>query len=228
MLQVTLDYVLEGERRGYAFMPQPEGLAPAVVSALWRQAMPRGQGWDDPVLADARSLKVFLLPDGQAALSEVTTTALRDEAGRGGIRRAAITVTNAAGLLALLSARLEAMPADVVAAAERRLMSRELALMFRKQRDLGKPRSLVKPQTILAYPYTTPAAWGFVEACLLLLATRATLLTNLIEVDPAINPFADRVVSFTTLTLEHHEEGRIVALPLARTRPDVPFIPLSD
>ena len=76
---------------------------------------------------------------------------------------------------------------------------------------------------------TARRAGRFVEACILLLATRSTLLTNLIEISPAINPFADRILSFTTLALDYREEGRIVALPLdkMRTFEDVPFINLS-
>ncbi|MDZ4770241.1 MAG: hypothetical protein SGJ24_14015 [Chloroflexota bacterium] len=229
MYTLTLDYLLEGERRGYTFTPTPDSLPPETVKALWRGTMPRGQGWGEPVYAGARALKCFALPDGNAAICDVVTTDLRDEVGRAGIRRAQIAVGSAREVQSALSARLTALPTAIVQDAERRLNSREWALLFRKYRDAAKPRSLVKPQTILAYPYKSADSWTFIEACLLLLATRATLLTNLIEVDPIVNPFADRVLSFTTLALDHRDEGRIVALPLdrARTLPDVPYIDLS-
>ncbi|MBK8024783.1 MAG: hypothetical protein IPK19_26035 [Chloroflexi bacterium] len=232
MRTLTLDYLLDGDRRGYTFTTPTDDLPPETLKALWRGAMPRGQGWAEDRFSGARSLKVFGLPDGTAALCDVVVTDQRDEMGRRGIRRAQITVATARESQTLLTERLAALPDSVVQEAERRLSSREWALMFRKYREGPQPRSFVKPQTILAYPYENGSGaqkWAFVEACLLLLATRATLLTNLIEVDPAVNPFADRVLSFTTLALDHRDEGRIVALPLDRARalPDVPYIGLG-
>ncbi|MCK6580696.1 MAG: hypothetical protein L6Q98_21600 [Anaerolineae bacterium] len=231
MRTLTLDYLLDGDRRGYTFTTPTDDLPPDVVKALWRGTMPRGQGWGEDRFSGARALKVFGLPDGSAAICDVIVTDQRDELGRRGIRRAVIALGGARESRALLSDRLRALPPPIVAEAERRLTSREWALLFRKYRDAAKPRSFVKPQTLLAYPYTPddPSSWTFVEACLLLLATRATLLTNLIEVDPAVNPFADRVLSFTTLALDFRDEGRIVALPLDRAcaLSDAPFIDLT-
>lgn len=229
MRTLTLDYVLNGDRRGYSFTTPTDDLPSDTVKTLWRTAMPRGQGWDEPRFVGARSIKCFAVPSGDAAICDVTVTDLRDELGRRGIRRAEITVLTPRDYQINLKERLARLPANIVAEAERRLTSREWALLFRKYRDANKPKSLVKPQTILAYPFAQAADWTFIEACLLLLATRATLLTNLIEVDRSINPFADRVLSFTTLALDHREEGRIVALPLdkARSLGDVPFIDLS-
>lgn len=229
MHALTLDYVLEGEQRGYAFTTPTDDLSPEVIKALWRGAMPRGTGWDDPRYAGARALKVLPLPDGHFALCDVETTDLRDEAGRAGIRRAAIAIGTLRECRAALTGRLASLPAEQVSAAEAALTSREWALLFRKYREAAKPRTLLKPGTILAYPYQSPEGWVFIEACLLLLATRATLLTNLIEVDPAVNPFADRLLAFTTLALDPRGEGRIAAVPLerARTLPDVPYIDLS-
>jgi hypothetical protein len=228
MRTLTLDYVLDGARRGYAFTTPTDDLPPDVVRVLWRNAMPRGTGWDDPAWVGARSLKSFALPNGEIALCDVTVIDQRDEMGRAGIRKAAIHILPLRDHHALLSARLTDLPAVVVSAAESKLTSREWALLFRKRRSQQPPASLVKPQTILAYPYT-PDGWTFVEACILLLATRATLLANLIEVSAAINPFADRALAFTTLALDSRDETRLIALPLARaqTLPHTPFIDLS-
>lgn len=231
MRTLTLDYLLDGDRRGYTFTTPTDDLPPDTVKVLWRGAMPRGQGWGEARFSGARSLKVFPLPSGEAAICDVTITDLRDELGRKGIRRAEIALMTARECQTALMHRLAALPMAVVNEAERRLTSREWALLFKKHRDAKQPRSLVKPQTVLAYPYKDVADWQFMEACLLLLATRATLLTNLIEVDPIVNPFADRILAFTTLALDPLEAGRIVALPLDAARSlqpaAVPFIDLS-
>jgi hypothetical protein len=229
MPTLTIDYRTDGERRGYGFATPTEGVDPAAVKAIWRHAMPRGQGWDDPALRGARALKAFPLHTGEIALCDVTVTDARDEMGRAGIRHAEIALRSPRDHDAHLRARLADMPADVVALAERRLNSHEWALMFRKQRGSHPPRSVVKPQTILAFPYTTPDAWQFVEACILLLAARLTPLSNLLEVSPSVNPFADRALSFTTLALDYRDETRLIAVPLERAAAwrDVPLIRLT-
>lgn len=223
MRDLAIGYVLEGARRGYSFTTPTDGLDPEALKAIWRGAMPRGQGWEAYAGTDA--LKCFALDSGEAVLCAVSVTAMQDEVGRRGIRQAAIRVAAPAEFRRDLLSRLHALPPDVVTEAERKLYSREWELLFRKYRDARKPKSILKPQTILAYPYSA-AGWPFVEACILLLVTRTTLLTNLIEISPAINPFADKILSFTTLALDYREEGRIVALPLDRMRafPDVPYI----
>lgn len=226
MTQLTIGYLLEGTRRGYNFTSPTDGIDPETLKAVWRGAMPRGQGWDK--YPDAVSLKCFPLESGEAAICDVTLTDMQDEVGRRGIRRATINLLPPAAYQRVLVDRLHALPLALVQEAERRLMSREWELLFRKYRDSKKPKTIIKPQTILAYPYSADG-WRFVEACILLLATRSTLLTNLIEISPAINPFADRLLSFTTLALDYREEGRIVALPLDKVKQafDVPFINLS-
>lgn len=232
MKTLTIDYVLEGRKRGYSFTTPTDGVNPDALKTLWRHAMPRGAGWGDDALIGAASLKCFLLDTGEAALCDVTVTDQRDEVGRKGIRRAAIRIMPPKQLQQTLLERLAALPDAITAEAERRLYSREWALLFKKYRNANKPQTIVKPQTILAYPYTTREAWQFVEACMLILATRSTLLTNLIEVSPAINPFADRVLAFNTLALDYRNEARLVALPLATVEKfanadGVPYINLS-
>ncbi|HVU10384.1 MAG TPA: hypothetical protein VHD90_03860 [Phototrophicaceae bacterium] len=226
MPSLSIGYVLEGARRGYNFTSPTDGIAPDALKAIWRGAMPRGQGWEQ--YPGAVTLKCFALDSGEAAICDVTLTDLADEVGRKGIRQAAIKILPPPDYRRDLLNRLYALPAEIVAHAERKLYSREWQLLFKKYRDSKKPKSIVKPQTILAYPYNAEG-WRFVEACILLLATRSTLLTNLIEMSPAVNPFADKLLSFTTLALDYREEGRIVALPLDKMRsfPDVPFVNIS-
>lgn len=223
MRQLEIGYLLEGTRRGYNFTTPTDGIDPETLKALWRGAMPRGQGWGD--YPAARSLKCFGLESGEAAACDITVTDQVDEVGRTGIRRATISIMPLKEYRAFLLERLSRLPATTVSDAEKRLSSREWELLFRKYRELGKPKTMIKPQTILAYE----GDWSFIEACMLLLATRSTLLANLLEVSPAINPFADRVFAFTTLALDYREEGRLVALPLAkaRTLDDVPYINLA-
>jgi len=222
MRHVEIGYVLEGTRRGYNFTTPTDGIEPESLKAIWRRAMPRGQGWGN--YPASRSLKCFGLESGEAAACDITVTDMIDEVGRKGIRHAHIHIFTLKEYRAFLLERLSQLPVATVAEAEKRLYSREWELLFRKYRDIGKPRTMIKPQTILAYD----GDWTFIKACVLLLVTRSTLLANLIEVSPAINPFAERIFPFTTLALDYRDEGRLVALPLekARTIKDVPYINL--
>lgn len=226
MRELSIGYLLEGARRGYNFTAPTDGIAPDSLKAIWRSAMPRGQGWE--AYPGVTALKCFPLDSGEAVICDVSLTDLQDEVGRRGIRSAQIKLLSPGEYSRALLDRLHALPPEIVANAERKLYSREWELLFRKYRDSRKPKSIIKPQTILAYPYSA-TGWRFVEACILLLATRSTLLTNLIEMSPTINPFADRILSFTTLALDYREAGRIVALPLdkIRTFEDIPYIKLS-
>lgn len=229
MHHLTIDYVLNGRRRGYSFTSPTDGLHPELLKIIWRSAMPRGQGWSAEKYRGARALKCFPLPSGEVAFCETVITDLRDEVGRGGIRRTDIRVMTEHEHHEYLRHRLGELPAQTTAEAETRLNSRDWQLLFNKNREAKRPRTMIKPQTILAYPYMA-GAWQFVEACILLLASRATLLTNLIEVSPRLNPFADRVLSFTTLALDYQEGGRIVALPLdqAQAYDGIPYIDISE
>jgi hypothetical protein len=228
MRTLTIDYLLEGARRGYNFTTPTDGIAPETLKTVWRQAMPRGKDWGASAYRGAGAVKCFALDSGEMAVCHVAITGLRDEMGRGGIRRAEISLLPPRAYFDYLRGLLTAMPPEIVAQAERKLTSREWSLLFKKHRRENPPKSLVKPQTILAYPYSE-SGWPFVEACILLLATRSTLLANLIEVSPAVNPFADRALSFTTLALDYRDETRLIAVPLdkARAFEDVPYIDIS-
>ena len=227
MHQLTIDYVLEGRRRGYNFITPTDGMDSETVKAIWRGAMPRGQGWGADEYRGAHSLKCFPLPSGEVAVCETTITDTRDELGRSGIRRTVIDVMTVRAYVDDLRRRLNAFPEPLIDQAEAKLSSREWQLLFKKNREAKRPKTMIKPQTILAHPYGSD--WQFVEVCILLLANRSTLLTNLIEMSPKVNPFADRVLSVTTLALDYQDEGRIVAIPLEKVRElnGVPFIDIG-
>ncbi|MDX2161643.1 MAG: hypothetical protein SF162_09985 [bacterium] len=215
MPTLTIDYVLEGRQRGYQFTSPVAGIAPDALKRIWRSAMPRGQGWGNPVYRAARSLKCFTVDEtgaGLVAACEVHLTDQVDEVGRTGIRKAHIDLHTFAEHRAYLLERLAALPAHITAEAERRLYSREWELLFRKHHDQNGWDGLFKPRTLLAYDYA-PDTWSFVEACLLILVTRATLLTNLIELTPKVNPFADQWLSFTTLALDPADDARLIGIP---------------
>lgn len=218
MQTLTLDYVLEGRQRGYQFTSPTTGIPPDMLKRIWRSAMPRGKAWGDPRFRGASSLKCFTLDEsgkGRVAACEVSGTDQVDELGRTGIRRARIHIFTFEQHAAYLAARLEAVPAAITQEAERKLRSRDWELLFRKHSDARRPATLWKPQTILVSEYT-PEKWQFVEACLLLLVTRSTFLTNLIELTPKFNPFADKALAFTTLALDPDDDGRLIALPADR------------
>lgn len=224
MITLTLDYALTGQRRGYTLSPA-DAVPSDVYRAIWRHALPRGQGWDLPVYRSARALKCFPVDGHTAVMSAVTITDLRDELGRGGIKQALIHYGTYDEIQRALRARLAALPASIVHRAEAALASRAWALLFKRHWE--QTRGL-KPQTVLAFPYN-PARWLFIEGCLLLLATRATLLANLIELSPMVNPFADKLLSFTTLALDPRDEARLVAVPAdAPALAGVPYIDLSS
>jgi hypothetical protein len=229
MVALRLEYVLTGRQRGYQFTSDTRGVPPEQLKRIWRHAIPRGSSWSDPAYRGARALKCFALDDtgaGRVAVCDVIGTDQVDEVGRTGIRRAEIHVMTIADYDAHVRERLARCTPDVTREAERRLNAHNWELLLKKQMSDG--HSPLKPQTVFTADYS-PENWQIVEACLLLLATRATLLTNLIELTPKINPFADRVLSFTTLALDARDESRLVAIPAARAAhlKGVPFVALT-
>mgnify|MGYP005841336755 CR=1 FL=1 len=199
MQPLVLEYVFEGHQRGYTFTSPTQGYDEAALRTIWRRAMPRGQGW--AAYTGARALKTFLLDDGRAALSEVTVTDLRDESGRGGIRRAVIQVMPPGAYLEYLRDRLARYAPPVRLAVEawptwrqrRQLLDRALP---------GK-----RAQAVIAYPYTTPDAWEAAEALAIKLALA-----------PWLRGLGGRIVPFTTLALDYRDESPLVTLPADRAR----------
>jgi hypothetical protein len=197
--KLIIDYLLDGEQRGYAFTTPTNHLDPRTVKTLWRQAMPRGQGWG--AYNDARSLKVIPLENGRIAVSEVTVTDRRDELGRQGLRRAEITLLNSHEYDTFLRERWQATPADVRTAADRKAGFR----LWKRLADMAIPRMRGEPQLILAYPYANTTQWRVIEALMLKLMLTPTLRFV-------------RGLGFTTLALDHREESPVVALPLDKAR----------
>lgn len=201
MRQLVIEYLLEGHQRGYNYTSSTAGFNDDTLKSVWRKAMPRGQGWGN--YTGARSLKSFALEDGRVALSDVTVTPMKDESGRGGIRRAVIDVMQPGEYHDALQARFDRYPAEVKAWASKRP-----SLGQRRQiidRSLPKMKG-GGPQVIFAYPYAGPESWLYVEALLLKLAlSPASLMWRL-----------GKLVTFTTLALEYREEPPLVALPKSR------------
>lgn len=200
MRQLVIEYVLEGHRRGYNFTSPTAGFTDEVLRTVWRNAMPRGQGWSAPIYAGARALKAFLVGDC-AAVSRVTVTDQRDDSGRGGILRAVVDVMVLGEYTAYWEAHLRAYPADVQTALAR------LPTLAQRAR-LADYALKQRPQLVLAHHYENAHAWQVVEGLVIKLALSPC---------PPV-PRSGRIVPFTTLALDYRDEAALVALPTARAR----------
>lgn len=217
MPDLVLEYVLDGRHPGYNFTTPTDRFDDATLKTIWRNAMPRGQGWGEYV--GARSLKCFALAGGwRVAVSEVFVTNQVDEGGRRGIRRAEITVMPAEKFQAYLQVRLAMLPEPVREAAGEKLnWWRWRRILDRASKGRGKNKN----QVVLAHPYTSEAGWQMAEAVLLQLATARRLRS--------VKGW-ERLNSLTTLALGHRDESRLVAIPLNKARDisDVPVVNLSN
>lgn len=212
MESLVIEYVLEGHRRGYNFTTPTRGIDDASLKTIWRHAIPRGQGWGAPQFLNARSLKVFGLPDERVALSEITVTDQQDERGRRGIRRAAIDILSPAACVERLRERLSSYPAEIQARIERK----PTVGQWKRIVDEALPKLRRDAQVILAHPFTTAEDWQFMEAFVLkVVITRALPLKRWGKVTP-----------FTTLALDYRDEAKVVALPAQHVNgaDDVPII----
>src|SRR5690606_41945434 len=68
MPHLVIEYATGGKRPGYRFRPPVDGIDEATRSAVWRHALPRGQGWGAEGFAGARSLKCFPVGRGTVAV----------------------------------------------------------------------------------------------------------------------------------------------------------------
>jgi hypothetical protein len=213
MPQLVLEYVFEGHKRGYNFTSPTRGFSDEILKAIWRTAMPRGQGWGADGYQGAHSLKCFVLEGGGVAISDVTVTDQRDESGRAGIRHAVIDVMPPDDYPAYLERRWESYPHAVRAHAERRLNS-----LRGRINDRALPKFNKEPQIIFAARYATPTNWQVVEA----------LIVQLMRSPTAVMRRWGKVIPFTTLALDHREESRVVVLPEDRAQriTDEPIIRL--
>lgn len=196
---LVIHYVMQGERRGYAFAQAPTGYDEAVVRAIWRNAMPRGQGWGADAYVGARSLKVFPLPDGRFALADSVVTDQADERGRKGIRRTEIYLHAAHAYDSTLRERLS----DYDDRTRQRAYDR--LTICKKTNIISKtlPRFRGDSQLVMVHKYKSAADWQVMEAFVMLLA-----------LDPVM-PIRrwGPVIPFTTLALDYREESRMVMLP---------------
>lgn len=197
-MRLVIDYVLDGEDRGYRFTTPTDHLTPQIVRTIWRHAMPRGQGWGADLYIGARSLKCIPLNSQWVALSDVTVTDRRDESGRQGLRRAEISLIAIEDYPDFLAERWARLPDDARQVAERRFGVR----LWQRIADAALPRMNTPSQIVLTYPYTDAEAWQVVEACALKVATTQR-----------VRPVAAPVIPFTTLALDYRDESAIVALP---------------
>jgi hypothetical protein len=203
MRRLVIDYALAGTHPGYRFRPPTNGVDRATLDAVWRGAMPRGQGWGAEALAGARSLKAFPVDGRTMALSTVVVTDQQDELGRRGIRRAEIDLILAGEYPARLAERIGALSPAAVDAAGGRLGG------YVWQRVLDRVLLRGRRQVVLAHPYRSPEDWQIVEALILRLVT-----------SPGIRVFEGwgPLTPFTTLALGRGDEGRVVGMPQAAAR----------
>lgn len=196
-MTLILEYVLEGQNRGYNFTTPTRSYSDDVLKVIWRNAMPRGQGWGTYI--GAESCKCFLLPDGRVVVSQITVTDAQDESGRRGIRRAVIEVISAAEYARVLRTALDALPVSIQRDADHNLREwRRIRALERLSNRIRKAKQL-----IFTHSYSTAADWRVVEAVLLRIA---------LEPPHALRLFGASL-SFTTLALEYREESMLVALP---------------
>jgi hypothetical protein len=196
MRQLVLEYVFEGHKRGYNITSPTNGFNDDTLKTVWRNAMPRGQGWGAEAYVNARSLKSFTLPDGRIALADVNVTGLKDESGRGGIRKAVVDIMQPGEYLDALRARLSRYPQNVLAEANRKPG-------FGRRRI---PKVQGDAQVVLAHPYTTVDTWQMIEA--LVLTEAVELLDR--------RWLGSKYFPFTTLALEYRDESQVVVLPESR------------
>jgi len=196
MRQLVLEYVFEGHKRGYNITSPTNGFNDDTLKTVWRNAMPRGQGWGADIYTDARSLKSFALPDGRLALVDVNVTGLRDESGRGGIRKAVVDIMQPGEYLDALRARFAKYPPNFQQEAMRKPG-------FGRRRI---PKVQGDSQEVLTYPYQNAATWQFVEA--LIMNEAIELLDR--------RWLGGKYVSFTTLALEYRDESQLTVLPESR------------
>lgn len=198
MQELVIEYTLGARHPGYRFRPPTDGIDAAVLNAVWRQAMPRGQGWGAEAFAGACSLKGFPAGPNIMAVSQVTVTGQRDELGRRGIRQASVRLLAPAEYLAFLDDRIARLPADVREEAGQRFVG----YLWRRILD----RALLRGgrRVVLTAPYAGPASWLHVEALALRLVT-----------SPGIRAFEGwgPLTPFTTLALDWRDEGQVVGVP---------------
>lgn len=196
--ELVIEYALDTPRPGYRFKPPTKGVSQDTLNAVWRSAMPRGQGWGADGFTGARSLKCFPVGARLVAASEVHVTGEEDEMGRRGLRRAEIELISARDYAAWLDARLASIPASIREAAGQQMAG------YVWQRVLDRVLLRGGKRVVLTASYRGPESWQTVEALVLRLVT-----------SPGIRMFEGwgSLTSFTTLAMTWQDEGQIVGVP---------------
>ena len=198
-MQLVIEYIFEGHKRGYNFTSPTAGVDDDTLKQIWRNAMPRGQGWGNPVYLGATSLKCFPLDEDTIAVAEATVTDHADERGRKGIRRTVVEIMDESAYFAFLRRRLAAYSDDVRRRAEDKLTLCKRTNIIHKT----LPRFRRDAQLVLVQPYHAADDWQVMEAFMLKLALEPVI---------AMRRWSP-VIPFTTLALAHHDEAKMVAIP---------------
>lgn len=196
MRRLEIAYRLEGHQRGYQYVGDTAGFNDDTLKTVWRNAMPRGQGWGSAVYRGALSLKSFALPDGRLALSETVVTDQQDESGRSGIRHAQVMILQPGEYAERLNDRMLQYPGWVQVE-----LNRGTGLFGRRR----VPDVKGDEQVILTHPYHSES-WTLVEALVIKAAVGALRRRW----------SGAHFVAFTTLALDWRGESLLVALPAER------------
>ncbi|MFO7322574.1 MAG: hypothetical protein DIU68_012645 [Chloroflexota bacterium] len=212
MKQLTIEYVFEGHRRGYNITSTRGNIDDATQKLVWRNAMPRGQGWGAAEFTGARSLKCFPVSEREQALAEVYVTDLEDEHGRRGIRRAVVDILPVAECAERLNEYLASYDASVQTRIER------LPTFLQWWRIVTEALPLLggDGRVVLASPYVSARDWQLVEALVLKVA-----LSRLLPLRRW-----GKITPFTTLALDARDELRLVALPASQVNGDAAIDPI--
>lgn len=209
IVPLVIEYVFEGQQLGYNFTSPTRGYSEDTLKTIWRQAMPRGQGWGQ--YTGATTLKCFPLRNGYMAASNVVVTDLQDETGRRGIRRAEIEVMTMPAYIEYLKRRFDDLPQNIQTHVHVLMASwNRLRPFDRIARKINKAE-----QVILSRRFTDVDDWKLMEGVIIKLA---------------LTPFPPLkragLFPFTTLAMAHHDEGFVVALPAEKVGQikDVPVV----
>lgn len=194
---LTIAYLTEGPQRGYNFITPTHAYSEETLKWIWRNAMPRGQGW--AAYTGAESLKCFALPDKRIAIAHTEITDQSDESGRRGIRRTTIDVLARHEYRPTLIRRLAQFNAGLQHDADFQLTQWRKTGAFERL----SPQIKRAKQLLFTHPFSTLADWRVIEVLLLKIA---------ITPPYALRQFGE-ILPFTTLALAPHEESLLTALP---------------
>jgi hypothetical protein len=198
-MTLIIEYITEGKERGYNFTSPTRSYSEDVIKTIWKNAMPRGQGWGAYIGAESR--KCFGLSDGRIALSHMVVTDAQDEIGRRGIRRTVIDVVTPSEYPRVLKTMLDLIPVSIQRDADHHLRQWEQNRAF--------PSNQIRraKQLIFAHLYSTYVDWRVVEAVMLKIALAP----------PSQLRFLHQPFSFTTMALDNREESTLVGMPYDKT-----------